>query len=149
MANGIRKSSLVREIAKEEKVFTPQEIHTYFNQNVSIGMRLLFLDRKYYGLPMSTWRKILQYTGIDTGKYVAERYDCDDFSFAFKGAVARKLAVNGVGLVLDYSGGHAYVAIVVKNTDGSCVVQFLEPQSDKLVFVGRGAYAMENGEVIF
>ena len=146
MANGIRKSALVRRIAKVERAFSPADVSAAWAASPASRLQLVCLDgQRYYGLPLDTWRLVIQYTGVESGRYRPERYDCDDFACALKAAVGRKLAVNGVGLVVDSSGQHAYNALLVVEEDGAAGIAFLEPQNDRLVASHTGQYAARQG----
>lgn len=140
-------------IKKTEKQFTSQDVAEAFQRSDARRLQLFLFDRTYWVVTEDTWKTILQYNGVDREQYITERYDCDDFSFGFKGGVATKLKINSVGLVVDYSGGHAYCAILVHD-NGELRVDFIEPQNDKYVVKGKGMskkeiYAMERGMVIF
>ena len=147
MANGIPKRNLVRDIKRNSHVVHSNVVRAGWEDSIGSDLQLILLDRKYWALPEEVWKDVLQYSGVDSHAYVDERFDCDDFAWSFKGNVAWKLRVNGVGTVVDFSGSHAYnVIIVVEEED--IVFKFLEPQNDKWV-VGGPMYKMENGFVIF
>ena len=115
-------------------------------------LQLIPLDSKYWSVDIDTWETILKYTGVDKKKYISERYDCDDFAFTFKGNVAQKLDINGVGFVCDYSGRHAYNCILV-NVGNELKFYVIEPQNDKFVVKGdirssSESYRMEKGFII-
>ena len=147
MANGIPKRGLARKIARTERAFIPAEIVAALR---AAGSRLTptFLDRRYYGVPKGVWKNILQYTGVDAGQYRSERYDCDDFAKAFAAACGRKLGLNGVGIVVDVSAGHAYNVILV-NDGGCCKAVFVEPQNDRIIFAPRPGYSQTSGFIWF
>lgn len=148
MANGVRKSSLVREIKRVERRVSAQELLRAWGAGRAARLSVWAVDSHYFALPAKTWDRVIQYTGVDAGRYEPERYDCDDFAVAFKAAVSRKLKVNGVGYVIDVSGGHAYNALLVADGDG-VAVSFLEPQNDRLVMQPAPQYAMQSGAVLF
>ena len=58
--------------------------------------------------------------------------------------VDKRFGLNNVGLVIDYSGGHAYNIIIFK--DGS--VKLFEPQTDRWARAGRGNYKFQWGHII-
>ena len=64
--------------------------------------------------------------------------------YAFKAMVDRRFGLNNVGLVIDWSGGHAYNIIVFK--DGT--VKIFEPQSDSWPKAGRGLYKFQHGQIL-
>jgi len=90
----------------------------------------LRLDGTYYTVDLQTFKKIIAWDWTDTRKYVWDRFDCDKFAIYFKSRMAIDYGVNAVGVVLDYSAGHAYNLVIVKNQK---VDWFLyEPQTDAL-----------------
>ena len=102
------------------------------------------LDAKYWVCDREEFNKIVKWDWTDNKKYVAEKYDCDNFAFSFKAMVDRRFGVNNVGLVIDYSGGHAYNIIVFN--DGT--VRLFEPQTDKWPRLGTGMYKFEEGKIL-
>ena len=168
MANGIRKRDLVKDIAKTEVLYSAAEVEAAFKNGAGKHLTFVPLDTKYWAQTPAVWKRILQYSSIDTKEYKAERYDCDDFAFAFKGSIGARLSVNSIGMVVDYSGGHAYNAILVAyppNPDSAAMadgadplksdlrVVFIEPQNDSVVAKGQEMsdqeiYKMTQGFVI-
>lgn len=90
------------------------------------------LDQKYWAVPTPVWKMILKETKINEYEYQSERADCDDFSKALAGICALRYGVNGIGVVVDISAGHAYNAILC-NDDGKLHVKWVEPQTDEIV----------------
>ena len=113
-------------------------------KGLTYGMEIFALDNKYQVTTQKDMKKIIDWDWTDNKKYVAEKYDCDNFAFSFKAMVDKRFGLNGVGLVIDYSGGHAYNIVVFQ--DGS--VKIFEPQSDRWPKAGRGQYKFQNGSVI-
>ena len=140
MANGISLSKLRRDIKRTEKKFTPQEVGQAIQQSGIISGGVQLWDSVYWAVPDSVWLDIIQHSGVDKRKYVAERFDCDDFAFAFKGMVSEQLQVNGCGIVADAGSQHAYIVILVKTNSG-VQAKFLEPQNDRLVPVGTRSHS--------
>ena len=112
------------------------------------------LDKGFFVWDEEHFMQAIEYDKTDEEEYVSERFDCDDFAMLFKASMS-KLGSNSVGWVLDFSGGHAYNAVVLWDSENSkpdtpilkCVAW--EPQSDKFVDVGSGMYKAENGTIIF
>ena len=113
-------------------------------KNITYNMEILSLDKKYLVTNLKDMKKIIEWDWTDNKKYVAEKYDCDNFAFSFKAMVDRRFGVNNVGLVIDYSGGHAYNIIVFN--DGA--VRIFEPQTDRWPRLGTGLYKFENGKIL-
>lgn len=104
------------------------------------------LDSQYIALPRDTWRMFLDYSGVDRIHYKSETLDCDDFAVILAGECKRKLQVNGIGIVADFSGGHAYNCLL-EYENGNLNLIKIEPQSDQLVVGHEGMYAGEQGFV--
>jgi hypothetical protein len=97
------------------------------------GMRgWLRLDGTYYATDLTTLKKIIDWDWTDTRKYVNEIFDCDKFAIYFKARVSLDFGINAVGVVLDYSAGHAYNLVILKEPDGRVQWYLFEPQRDAL-----------------
>ena len=106
------------------------------------------IDEIYWGVPLETWQLILDYTGVDKRKYVKDVFDCDNFAILFAGTVADKFSINGAGIVIDFSGRHAYSCILVVTDDGRPVFATIEPQNDRFVINPTGQYDAEWGFIV-
>ena len=106
------------------------------------------LDSTYWGVSLETWHLILAYNGTDKKRYVKDTFDCDNFAILFAGSVADKFSINGAGIVIDYSGGHAYSALLVVTEDGSLAFATIEPQNDEFVIKMDGMYDAEFGFIM-
>ena len=107
---------------------------------------ITWLDSKYVAIPKAEFQKIIDWDWTDNKTYIAEKYDCENFSFSFKARVDRRFYINTVGLVIDYEAGHAYNVIIFAN--GS--MKIFEPQSDGWPKIGSKLYKFnrETVEVI-
>jgi len=110
------------------------------------AMQRKTLDSKYWTCTRLDFDAIIKWDWTDNKKYVAEKYDCDNFAFSFKARMDRKFHLNNVGLVVDYSGGHAYNCVVF--SDGTA--ELFEPQSDLFTTsqLGTGYYKCESGFIL-
>ena len=108
------------------------------------GMQIKSLDSKYFLCDEKDMKAIIEWDWTDNKKYVKEKYDCDNFAFSFKAMVDKRFGLNNVGLVIDYSAGHAYNVIVYK--DGT--VKVFEPQSDRFPRMGTKMYKFQEGLII-
>ena len=113
------------------------------------GMKRLHLDSKYWACSKKEFEDLIKWDWTNKKRYVAEEYDCDNFAFSFKARCDRKIGINTVGLVIDYSGGHAYN--VVAFTDSPA--KLYEPQSDRWVEPNASksrneVYKLTNGYII-
>jgi len=113
-------------------------------KDIRYDMEILPLDNKYLITNQADMKKIIKWDWTDNKKYISEKYDCDNFAFSFKAMVDRKFGVNNVGLVIDYSSGHAYNIIVFN--DG--IVKLFEPQTDKWPRIGTNMYKFERGKIL-
>ena len=117
-------------------------------------LQLICLDREFTAVNLDVWRMILAWSNVDKYKYSSENRDCDNFAAALHGHVPLQLGVNGVGYVVDFSGGHAYSALLVAEPGEGLGLAVVEPQSDAFVAVGdqltrHEMYKAERGFVIF
>ena len=107
------------------------------------GAKMTWLDNKYVAVSEKEFQKIIDWDWTDNKKYVAEKYDCDNFAFSFKARVDSKFHINTVGLVIDYDGGHAYNIIIFSNGTS----KIFEPQSDSWPKKGSGMYIFNRSNV--
>ena len=103
------------------------------------------LDNKYWVCDKIEFQKVVDANTIDEKKYIVDKFDCDNFAFAFKAQVAMQYNLNNVGLVIDHSGGHAYCVVVFSNSSA----QLFEPQNDRWITPGESkSYTFKEGIVI-
>tara|TARA_R110000824_G_scaffold120706_1_gene276312 strand:+ start:2548 stop:3054 length:507 start_codon:yes stop_codon:yes gene_type:complete len=112
-------------------------------------VKRLPLDTKYHTCSKDEFMHWIEWDWVDKKKYVAEKYDCENFAFSFKARTDRKFGINTVGLVVDYSGGHAYNVVLFSDSPPL----LYEPQSDQWVEIGEGMstsemYKMEHGFIL-
>jgi len=113
---------------------------------LNTGMIRKALDSKYWTCTRLDFGAIIKWDWTDKKRYVKQKYDCENFAFSFKARMDRKFHLNNVGLVLDYSGGHAYNCVVF--SDGTA--ELFEPQNDsfKTDQLGTGLYKCESGFIV-
>ena len=108
-----------------------------------------FFDRKYWVPLKSHFFEALAEDRTDELKYVAERWDCDDFSVATVAGLRKRTGCNAVALVVDASAGHAYICAVVAPDDTDDPRPFellvIEPQADRVEAFGRPKYDATEG----
>ena len=142
-------------ISERSRSATAREVASALRDAGLGKLQPMLLDRTYTALPMATWASILAWSDVDRVQYVAERRDCDNFALALAGQVGLRLSVNGCGVVVDYSGQHAYCVLLVEDTArGGIYARLVEPQSDGLPQVGDSmsgheAYKAERGVILF
>ena len=106
---------------------------------------LIFSDGTYLApqeSDMDTIQKVTYLTKFLP--YRPERFDCEDFAKAYDVLVAFVLGVNSIGVVYDWSGGHAYNVIVT--SEGK--VRFIDPQY-KEYSPELEEYSFENATIVF
>ena len=147
----LRSRKIKKSIAKKEQVVTSTQLREIWKNSAGRNLQAIIVDKNYYAIPWELWCDVIEHTKIDAGQYRTDRYDCDDFAIVLKGVVSRKFALNSAGIVFDYSGGHAYTALLVANDDEtkSPFIVFIEPQTDGLITNFEGAYDAEFGIAIF
>jgi len=113
---------------------------------LNTGMVHKPLDSKYWCCSRLDFDAIIKWDWTDNKRYIAEKYDCDNFAFSFKARMDRRFHLNNVGLVIDYAGGHAYNVIVF--SDGSATL--FEPQSDSFPRLNpsAGYYRCTSGFIV-
>ena len=116
---------------------------------LTAGMKRLHLDSKYWSCSKKEFQDWIRWDWTNGKKYISEQYDCDNYAFSFKARCDRKIGVNTVALVIDYSGGHAYNLVIF--TDAPA--ELYEPQGDRFVPMGDGIskteiYKMKEGYII-
>ena len=149
---------LMRLVARKARRISREDLMRAWQQSEAAKLAVKPLDashRKdaYRVVDRATWNLILDHFGIGLFDYQSNARDCDKFSGKVWADARWYFRLNSIGLVLDYSGGHAYIAVVVADGDGLDVL-FVEPQGDDetqwwVRTPGKGAYDMEFGEAIF
>jgi hypothetical protein len=94
-------------------------------------------DRKYYGLPTNVAKDIWANSGLRNYKRTSESFDCDDFSYVYKGAVSKHVYEKKVGFPYavgilfgsNKTGAHAINIFLDENAD----VKILEPQNGTVI----------------
>lgn len=137
-------------VKRTERKVDAGEVIEAFNRSPLSRLQLMLVDRDYWVVPELTWFDILNWSQVDRIKYRAERQDCDDFAKILNGEVVRKFQLNSIGTVLDFSGAHAYVAVVLDD-NGRLEVAAVEPQTDRthVAATRHRMYAAQNGLVTF
>ena len=115
-------------------------------------------DDKFVLLDKETTAGKLREIGLQAKKWKADVSDCDKFSFAEYGLAGLDEHLNGCFVVVDYSGGHSYNAVLYchpsqKMADGrpEIAVDIWEPQSGEFVAaekVGKHPYSLQYGFIL-
>jgi hypothetical protein len=88
------------------------------------------LDNQYWVTDMNNVLNVISYNWVDKKTYIPEKHDCDNFAIMFYATAVEDFQLNSIGIVIDWSSGHAYNLIVLSNRQ----VLLLEPQSDTYFF---------------
>ena len=136
-----------RSVRDTKQKFTNSEVQAALRESPFSKLSGLPLDATYWGVSLETWQLILAYNGTDKKRYVKDVFDCDNFAILFAGSVADKFGINGAGIVIDYSGGHAYSALLVATETGLAFAT-IEPQNDEFVIKMDGMYDAEFGFIM-
>lgn len=118
------------------------------------ALQLHLSDSQYTVVDQTTWAQVMQVFAKVYLPYTPEKRDCDDYAFAFRGNVPMAFELNSVGIVIDYTGQHAYNIVVTKEDDG-LHVKLVEPQSDSFVLsnsesgADSAPYALQYGTIWF
>jgi hypothetical protein len=103
-----------------------------------------FYDEKYAVTDWETWKKIIEFDWTNRKKYVADSYDCDNFSGSFCSRAAELFNLNSAGrftCTVKTSKGqtlpHRAVVIVARD-EGKLKVFVFESQNDGWVEVKAG-----------
>ena len=112
---------------------------------VGEGVQRLHLDSKYWACSKKEFEDWIEWDWTNKKRYIAEEYDCDNFAFSFKARCDRKIGINSVALVIDYSGGHAYNLVVFSDV----APELFEPQNDSWRKKGESTmYTLTSGYII-
>ena len=136
-----------RSVRDTKQQFTNDEVKAALRQSHLSKLGGLPLDETYWGVSLETWELILAYNGTDKKRYVKDTFDCDNFAILFAGSVADRFSINGAGIVIDFSGRHAYSALLVATENGLAFAT-IEPQNDRFVLKTEGMYDAEFGFIM-
>jgi len=59
--------------------------------------QIILNDEKYYLTNINTWRKIIKFDWTAMKKYLVDRYDCDNYSDAFRAHASELYGLNSAG----------------------------------------------------
>jgi len=139
-----RKLNRPKRVGKDNK-FVEEALSSL--PNYGDGVTRMTLDAKFWMVDKDQMRKIVEEDMTDKRKYRKSLFDCDNFSLMFVNHLADTYKVNQVGIVLDYSGAHAYNVIVYPDKS----IELFEPQLDQFFDVDKrdkNKYPLEKGTII-
>ena len=95
--------------------------------NYDNGVSRMTLDAKFWMVNKEQMRKIVKEDMTDKREYQKSLFDCDNVFSHVVNHLADTYDVNQAGIILDYSGAHAYNVIVYPNKS----IELFEPQTDR------------------
>ena len=98
---------------------------------------MLLSDEKYRVCPIDVLKCYLNKSDVPSKTYIAEWFDCDDFSDALHGqftfdTYSKGYAHGELWVILGNGGGHAINCFCVKDTDGKNKMVVVEPQDGRI-----------------
>jgi len=108
---------------------------------LATGLDPLLYDHKFYLTDWETWKQILEYDWTPKSKYIADRYDCDNFAGSFNSRMAEIYGLNSAGRftnMMNYQDGRKvpHRATVIVTSDNKLYA--LEPQEHNWCLVEKG-----------
>lgn len=118
---------------------------------LGVAMQPILTDANFRIVPESVWKEIIIDSDVDDIVYESEIFDCENFSMAFSVDAAKNYHLNGVGICVSPSAGHAFSALLARDEeaeDGFRII-FIEPQNDYMVTTDQPNYDLNSGFVWF
>ena len=115
-------------------------------------MRRVCLDNRYYCLTGPDWDALIKAVGPEHRKYAVDKFDCDAFSRVWYGRVAEDYEINGMGIVIDWSGQHSYNLLLVSDGEKPATrltCRLFEPQNLSEPKRGAEPYLLKSGILFF
>ena len=112
-----------------------------FNKNITLS------DGRFYLIPFSQWKEIIEVDWTDKMKYVKEKRDCDNFAYSFSSRMSELFEINSAGIVWGYIynkdtgksiGGHLWNCIITSDFK----MYFYEPMKDTYLEYNSGKIVM-------
>jgi len=112
------------------------------------GVKRLPLDGTYQTPTRDGFRAITAQDLTNLLAYEQAEFDCENFALLFAALAARDYGINTVGVVVDWSGAHAYNVVVYDDQS----IEFYEPQSDSFYppsdFPVDDLHRLEHGRIL-
>ena len=105
----------------------------------------VLLDDQYFCITQSEWDQVIKAIGPEKDPYTPNRFDCDSFSRVFWGKVNETFEINGLFVVVDYSGRHSYNALLIHDGAGGLTIRLYEPQNGTYPKRGVKPYEAKSG----
>jgi hypothetical protein len=125
------------EIKNNGEVITQEQLHAIIERDFKLtsDCHMLLSDVRYRACPEEVLRCYLGKTQVPKKKYIAEWFDCDDFSDALHGQFTYDTYPQGYAhgelwVLIEGGGGHAINCFCVKMKEtGDVKMKVVEPQS--------------------
>ena len=124
--------------------FPVKSVRRVFNQFAG-DMGATLLDGRYWCLTRPEWTDVIGAIGPDHNRYVADRYDCDDYAKWWAAEVAHRFEINAAFIVVDYGARHSYNCLLEHDGHGNIHPRLLEPQSLTFPAIGKKPYLCRSG----
>ena len=124
--------------------FSKKAVRRLLNQQFG-KMGDVLLDDQYFVLSQPEWDQVIKAIGPEKDGYRPNRFDCDSFSRVFWGKVNEQYEVNGLFVVIDYSGKHSYNALLIHDGKQGLTIRLYEPQNGTYPTKGAKPYICGSG----
>ena len=154
----MKKTEIRNHVLEKGQFITSDELITVFGKGPLRNLECWCLDSRYRVIDLPTWKDVLAWSAIDKYEYKDDVRDCDNFAMALSGRIPLTFRLNTIGMVIDFSGRHAYNAIITYAEDyttlDDLIIGVIEPQTDGFVMIGdqlstHEAYTAEDGIVLW
>ena len=137
---------VVRINADEIKEVKPDEIISAIKALYPHVQVRAVSDGKYYTVSERRWKEIIKNDFVERKKYLAERFDCEDFSRSFVVRVIENYQLNSAGVCWGWMTKDAYHAWNFIYTSEGRLLWF-EPQSNGLFVPSGEKYKYEARDI--
>ena len=132
-------------------VYTPADVRNAWQAIRDYAhLGLLMADDEYRCLKPEDWQAVIEASDTSGYQYTPHFFDCNSFALAMKAEVSR-LMVNGCGLVLDFSGRHAFNLAIIGGGK-TPTFRFFEPQQDSgewIVANSKACYNLKGNGLVY
>lgn len=120
-------------------VYSANEIRNFLGQFNFPSISLA--DEKYYVVSFSDWQNIIEQDWVGEHQYMADKFDCDNFGYAFSSYASYVFDLNTAGVCFGqvynkdtgaFIAGHAFNLIIALE-NGNLVAYLYEPMTRKSI----------------
>ena len=125
------------------------KIKSVFAASKLSQMQLVPMDTDIYCLPKDKIDTMVPEITTNHLHYILQRNDCDKFALKFASEVVWTYGSNGVGIILDNAGAHAYNCLIVAGDgDADPTIEIVEPQADTVISTPDAHHTFGTGLVL-